>query len=273
MSAAICVRLAADIQAQLNTLAAGDNGAFNFSVSVDNGSIRIDELNGYKFGIDTFASTGNGTLLARAGSGQTSLTANGGKNVVSLDDTATSNTATTTSTGAVTATSVKLAFDGLGTGSVGDTYSFKISDGKTTAVVSNVIRSGDAAGDTTMRAAIQSALTVSGLDDLMTVSAGSGVGEIVLSHKLGSTVSITDFSSTGGTAVRVEPGTNNTGTPVFLDDNFNSANGSVVRGIDVLTGSRAQDAISVLDAALNDLLLSALISVQSKIVWTILSTT
>jgi len=242
-------QIAADIQAQLNALPAGTDGAFNFSVSVENGGIRIDEANGYKFGITSFTSTGDGTILARTGAGQQSAA---GDVVKVLDDTTTNNAATTNQTRQVTETSLTMTFDGLGAGATGDTYSFTISDGTTTATVSNVIRSGNAAGDTVMLAAIQSALTVSGLDDVMTVTDPAGVGEITLTHKLGKTITIDNFSSTGGTAVMIEPNANNTGTPVFLDDNYNSANGSVVRGIDILTSSRAQDAIEVLDAALND---------------------
>jgi flagellin len=243
-------QIAADIQAQLNSLAAGDNGAFNFNVTVENGGIRIDEQNGYKFGITSFTSTGDGTILARAGSGQQSAA---GEVVKVLDDTVTNASATTTTTGAVVPTSLTMGFDSLGGGATGDTYSFTISDGTTTATVSNVIRSGNAAGDTVVLAAIQSALTVAGLDDLMVAADPVGVGEITLTHKLGKTITIDNFSSTGGTSVLVKPNAGgSTGVPVFLDDNYNSANGSVVRGIDVLTGSRAQDAISVLDAALND---------------------
>ena len=243
-------QIAADIQAQLNALAAGDSGNFNFNVTVENGGIRIDEQNGYKFGITDFSSTGNGTILSRTGSGQQSAS---GDVVKVLDDTVTNASATTLSNGTVIPTSLTMGFDNLGAGATGDTYSFTISDGTTTATVSNVIRSGNTAGDTVMLAAIQSALTVSGLDDVMTAATNGTTGEIVLTHKLGSQVTVDNFVSTGGTSVLIKPtNANNSGTPVFLDDNYNSANGSVVRGIDILTGSRAQDAISVLDAALND---------------------
>jgi flagellin len=252
--------IAGDIQAQLNALAHPTAGkSFNFNVVVENGGLRIDEANGYSFGISDFTSVGSGTLLARAGANQLSAA---NKSVLTLDDTVTNSTGKTTTSVGTTPTSVIMAFDALTPGAASkDTYSFTISDGVTTAVVSNVIRDGslaNGAGDQVMLAAINSALIVSGLDDLVTAAlatgpqAGSGVFQ--LTHALGRTLTIGDFSSTGSTAVRVEPtGVGVTGTPRFLDDNFSSASGgAVVRNVDVLTASNATNAIEVLDAALND---------------------
>jgi flagellin len=244
------------MQADLDALAEGaEEAPFDFVVSVEDGSIRIDELNGYAFGVSSFTSESNGTAIVRSGYGQESVS---GLSMAVLDDTERANSASTLGAGLASETTVDLVFDALSADQeTDDTYSFTISDGVRSARITNVTREGTA-GDSVMLSAINSALILSGMDDVMTAEATTGVdGGITLTHTLGRTISITDFTSTSDTAVSVRGGTNadgdlSTGIARYLDDNYDSANGSVVRDIDVTTASRAQDAIDVLDYAIND---------------------
>jgi flagellin len=261
--------IAAQIQAELDALPAGADGEFDFQVTVENGSIRIDESNGYAFGIASFASESNGTAIVRSGYGQESAS---GATVAYLDDTEQSNTATAVANGLAAPTALQLTFDALTSGNdSNDTYSFTISDGVRSARITNVERDGNG-GNATMLSAMRSALTLAGMDDVLKVystGADSSAGAVfTLYHELGREISISDFMSTGTTSVEAKGVTNanmddvfdwapdsatvSTGIARYLDDNYDSASGSVVRDIDVTTASRAQDAIDVLDYAIND---------------------
>lgn len=245
--------IAAQIQGKLDTLAkpAAQVNGLDFTVSVENGRIRIDEENGYGFKVTDFASSGGGRIAASLGANQSSSSST---TSALLDDTQSANVATTTAKGLAKQTAVTMSFNPGGTAGTFDTYSFEISDGHSTAVVSNVYFEGQpttAGSDTAMLSAIKAALTSSGMSS--SIDATQSGDEITLTHKLGYELKIQNYSSTGSTEMKVEAGANTTGVTRYLDDNFASSNGSVIRSVEVLTSTQAQDAIGVIDAAIEDL--------------------
>lgn len=242
--------IAAAIQGKLDTLATADGqNAYDFAVSVENGRIRIDEANGYGFALNDFESVGGGRISASlAGTAVSS----GGAASALLDDSTSAVLATTAAKGLANQTAVALEFNEAGTATDFDTYSFEITDGHATAVVSDVYFAGQDADDTSMKAAIHAALTRSGMDSSISVTQ-TGT-EITLTHKLGYELKIQNFSSTEATELKTSAGNVETGGVTrYLDDNFATSEGTVIRSIEVLTSTAASDAIGVIDAALEDL--------------------
>jgi flagellin len=248
------VDIAAQIQGKLDTLATstGKANAYDFSVSVENGRIRIDENNGYGFKLTDFSSSGGGRITASLGANELSSTST---TSALLDDTQAANIATTAAKGLAKQTAVKLQFNEGGTAAQFDTYSFEITDGHSTAVISKVYFEGQpatAGSDTSMLSAIKSALTSAGMDS--TITASQSGDEITLTHALGYELKIQNYSSTQSTELKVSAGnTDTSGVTRYLDDNFAASSGNVIRSVEVLTSTAAQDAIGVIDAALEDL--------------------
>ena len=242
--------IAAAIQGKLDTLAtADDQNAYDFAVSVENGRIRIDEANGYGFALNDFESAGGGRISASLAG--TAVSSEGAASAL-LDDSTSAVLATTAAKGLANQTAVALEFNETGTATDFDTYSFEITDGHATAVVSDVYFAGQDADDTSMKAAIHAALTRSGMDSSISVTQ-TGT-EITLTHKLGYELKIQNFSSTEATELKTSAGNGETsGVTRYLDDNFATSEGSVIRSIEVLTSTAASDAIGVIDAALEDL--------------------
>ena len=254
-TAANLTDIASQIQGKLDTLAttSGKVNAYDFSVSVENGRIRIDENNGYGFKLIDFSSSGGGRIAASLGTNELSAA---GTTSALLDDTQAANIATTAAKGLAKQTAINLEFNPGGTANTFDTYSFEITDGHSTAVISDVYFQGQpasAGSDTSMLSAIKAALVKSGMDSSITASQTSGSDTITLTHKLGYELKIQNYSSTATTEMKVSAGANTNGVTRYLDDNFASANGSVIRSVEVLTANGAQDAIGVIDAALEDL--------------------
>jgi flagellin len=246
--------IAAQVQSKLDTLATttGKSNAYDFNVTVENGRIRIDENNGYGFKLIDFASSGGGRISASLGVNELS---SAGTTSALLDDTQAAQIATTVANGLAKQTAVNLEFNPGGTAGTFDTYSFEITDGHSTAVISDVYFQGQpatAGSDTAMLSAIKAALVRSGMDSSITATQSSDV--ITLTNALGNELKIQNYSSTQTTELKVSSGNSDTsGVTRYLDDNFASANGSVIRSVQITTSNGAQDAIGVIDAALEDL--------------------
>ena len=252
-SASNLIDIAAQIQGKLDVLASPSTNAnaYDFNVSVENGRIRIDESNGYGFKLMNFTSSGGGRISATLGENQ--LSTNSTTSAL-LDDTQAANVATTTAKGLAKQTEILLDFNEGGTAGEFDTYSFEITDGHSTAVVSNVYFEGQpatAGSDTAMLSAIKAALTRSGMDSSVTASQSGD--QITLKHALGYEMKIQNYSSTQATELKVSAGSDTSGVTRYLDDNFASSSGSVIRSVEVLTGTTAQDAVGVIDAAIQDI--------------------
>ena len=115
---------------------------------LDGSQILLERADGQGFTIDNFTSTGTGTIQASNAASQ------GGSAV--LDDTAAVTGATTAAAGVATATTMDLSMN------ADDDVTFKISDGRTNAVVR--LTSWDVSDSTSLRTEISNALANAGSD-------------------------------------------------------------------------------------------------------------
>ena len=230
-------------------------GITNFDAEVVDGRIKITDGDSGSFKLTNFASTGDGKIAASNETGQ-------GTSAL-LDDVTYATAATAVSAGVAVSTKVNLEF------STNDRFSFTISDGEATATVATTgIGAKSLAGTgtsatgtnaiTEMKAAIEHALEVAGLDDTITVSTAavaSSPDRIILTHSLGREVTIDNFKSENDGILKVEAGGSgasaSTGMTKFLDDG--GASRTVVAGISVGTTTDANEAIDVIDRALEDI--------------------
>ena len=225
--------IAQDLEVQLN--AAGGN----FSVVNANGRIEITDKGNTALTLAAFTSTGAGTILASTDAADAS-----GQGVSQvLDDNVTAVAASTTTAGAAVATEVDLSF------TADDTYSFKISDGVRTAVVdaTAVDATGNDAAE--MLAAINYGLQQAGMDTSITAAHAAGV--ITLTQSAGREITISDFRSDANGSMLTDAATGTDGGSRYLDDGV-GANAATVSEIDITTSSKAQDAIAIIDRALQD---------------------
>ena len=230
-------------------------GITNFDAEVVDGRIKITDSDSGSFKLTNFASTGDGKIAASNETGQ-------GTSAL-LDDVTYATAATAVSAGVAVSTKVNLEF------STNDRFSFTISDGEATATVASTgIGAKSLAGTgtsatgtaaiTEMKAAIEHALEVAGLDDTITVSTSavtSAPDRIILTHSLGREVTIDNFKSENDGILKVEAGGSgasaSTGMTKFLDDG--GASRTVIAGISVGTTTDANEAIDVIDRALEDI--------------------
>jgi len=241
-SASSLSAVASQIQTKIN---AAFDSQHDMTATVENGRVKISDANGKAFLLQSFASVGNGTVMASTDAGQGDATIGDG---VLLDDTTYANTAQTTAAGTPDATVATLTL------SAGDRYAFNISDGSATAVISDfaadiatTATTGDVAGE------INARLKAAGLDSIIVAAAdATTAGKLTLTHKLGKELSITNFRSESTGTMKVEAtGTNNTGFTKFLDDG-DGGSLETVSGISVASASDAAGAIDVIDRALED---------------------
>lgn len=249
----------ASLSAAAATINAGLSSAttnYDFTVSVADGRIKITEKNGVAYKLSNFASDGAGRVVASVGAGQ----GVGGVDAVILDDTSYANNFTTNGNGQAVATDIDLGFFGET-----DTYSFEITDGTATAVVT-ATKPTETAGQFTSAAqtmynAVKVALAQAGLDDTIDVAKTAFTGtdargdfRITLTHKLGSEVTIQNMKSDGDGQILVSAGANTTtGTSAYLNDNLGgNSPDDVIANISVATASGASDALAVLDRAIAD---------------------
>jgi flagellin len=230
-------------------------GITNFDAEVVDGRIKITDKDSGTFKLTNFASTGDGKIAASNESGQGAAAL--------LDDVTYATAATAVSAGVAVATQVNLEFG------TNDRYSFTISDGNATATVATTgigakslagtgTASSGSAAVTEMKAAIEHALEVAGLDDTITVTTAAVSGapdRLILTHSLGREVTIDNFKSENDGILKVEAGgtgsSASTGMTKFLDDG--GASRTVVAGISVATSTDANEAIDVIDRAIEDI--------------------
>ena len=225
--------IAQDLETQLN--AAGGN----FSVENVNGRIELTDKGDTALTLAAFTSTGAGTILA-----STDAADAGGQGVSQvLDDNVNAVAATTTTAGAAVATEIDLSF------TVDDTYSFKISDGVRTAVVDATAVDVTGTDATEMLAAINYGLEQAGMDTSITAAHAAGV--ITLTQSAGREITISDFRSDANGSMLTDAATGTDGGSRYLDDGV-GANASTISQIEITTSSKAQDAIAIIDRALQD---------------------
>ena len=230
--------VATQIQTQINGAFAA---AHDMTAVVENGRIKISDANGQDFLIKGFESAGAGTVMASVDSGQGAAAQGDG---VLLDDASFATTGTTVGAGTPDATELTLTF------SADDRYSFNISDGTATAVVSDFFADIDV--ETDIAAEINTRLQAAGLGETVTAAAGSSANEVTLTHALGKELSVVNFRSESTGTVQVEAtGNNNTGFTKFLDDG-DGGSLDTVSGISVASATDASAAIDIIDRALED---------------------
>lgn len=218
-----------------------------FTVTHEEGQIRIIEEGGNAVEITNFTSASNGRMIA---STDVATASDEGTSEL-LDDTSYADNADTNAAGVADATAVDLSF------TAEDTYSFKISDGVTTAVIDPTLVADDA--DTAdvemddvadMVSAIEYGLERAGMDSSISVSEADGV--ITLTQNAGRVISISDFTSDADGSMEVVKGSDDTtGTAKYLDDG-NATNAATVSGISITTSSSAANAVDILDRAIAD---------------------
>ena len=227
-------QIAQEMQVALNA-----GTADTYEVVNANGRLEITNQSNSAAALSAFTSTGSGTILASTLIGDAG--AEGPTQV--LDDTVHAVAASTTAAGTATATVVDLEF------TADDVYSFKISDGERTAVVDATSVDATTPDVDEMIAAINYGLTRAGMDDSVSVTNTAGV--IHLTQSAGREVSISDFRSDGTGSMLASGGANTNGVSKYLDDGL-GAGASTVSQISIATSSGAQDAIEILDRALQD---------------------
>ena len=197
-------------------------------------SVILERSDGKKIQLGSFTATGNATVLATPSAGQ------GVAKV--LNDDSNSVQASATAAGAATATVAKMTF------SATDKVSFKVSDGRTTALVRAIsTTTGTPQGDDLL-AEINSALA--GSDITATKAITGGLTEITFTNSLGGKVDVTAFKSDGTSTATFAPNTGQ-GVAVILDDNGGaSASGKSIADIDIATSSSSDQALGVIDNAL-----------------------
>ena len=227
--------IAQQLETDLNS-----GGTSTFSVENSNGRLVITNQDDNALSLTAFASTGTGTILASTDAADASTQ---GISQL-LDDDVNATTASTTTAGAAVATVVDLTF------TADDTYSFKISDGIRTAVVDATAVDATTPDASDMLAAINYGLQQAGMDASIT-AAEDTAGEITLTQAAGREISISNFSSDGVGSMLVDAGTGTDGGSSYLNDGL-GANAATISGIDISTSSMAQDAIQIIDRALQD---------------------
>ena len=236
---------------------------------LDGSQILLERADGQGFTIDNFTSTGTGTIQASNAASQ------GGSAV--LDETAAVTGASTAAARVATATTMDLSMN------ADDDVTFKISDGRTNAVVR--LTSWDVSDSTSLRTEISNALANAGSDITVqtaaafttawaadgsnvatpgTIAAGSEAtahatalasfvsGAITLTNAKGGAVEITDFTSDSTGVMTATPGSGQ-GVGKLLDDTGVAASQSAVAAINVASSAGAKSAIGAIDRALEQI--------------------
>lgn len=232
VSAAVVGGSVASVITSINNLTA-NTGIVASTDPNNSSSVILTRNDGKKIQVTGFTSTGNGTVLATPSAGQ------GVAKV--LNDDSNSVQASATAAGAAVATVADMTFSGA------DKVSFKISDGRTTALVRPISTTSNSSQDllTEIRAAIE------GMDITAALAAGGGTTpRITFTNSVGGKIDITSFTSDATSTATFAPKTGQ-GVAVILDeDGGGSASGKAVSDIDVATESAAAEALGVIDNAL-----------------------
>jgi flagellin len=214
------------------------------TASVSNGQVVLDKADGTSFSVTGFSAEGTGKITAVNAGGQ------GGSAV--LENAGAGATTTIAASGKAVATTLELSFSGA------DKFSFKISDGASTATVraTDVIMADAAGASATavdhanevadLKAEINRALTAANMDHI-TVSDSSG--KLVLTNALGSKLEITDFTSDSTGTMTATPGSGQ-GVGKILNDDAVSGAQSAVSAIDITSNTGATAALASIDRAL-----------------------
>ena len=215
-----------------------------WTVAAEDGVLNIIRNNGAAYRLEGFSSEGGGRIMAAT---DTATATDGAGKLLEDNNNVTS--ALTTGIGEFNDTEVKLTVS-----STTDRYSFTISDGTSTAHIK------DQLGED-LAAAINYALDRAGMGGLNAsvgmVAATDGAGVITLTQKEGAKIEIDNFDSAGAGTMKAEKVmTGNTaeavGFTMILDDG-DGVSADAISDIDISSISGAESALSIIDAALEDI--------------------
>jgi len=202
-------------------------------------ALILERGDGKKIQLTGFTSTGDATVLATPSAGQGAS--------ARLSDDSNSTVASATSAGAAVATMATMTFS-----AAADKVSFKITDGRSTAIVraTDTGGAGAAQGDALLTE-INSALASAGITDITaakTLSSGQTV--ITFTNAKGGSVDISQFVSDGSGTATFAPRTGQ-GNAVILDDNGGiSASGKSIKDLSIATEAGGTEALAIIDNAL-----------------------
>ena len=200
--------------------------------SLSGNQVMLTKADGSAFGIKTFSSEGGGKLIAANAAGQ--------GNAATLENAGDGASVTSAATGVAVAAQMDLSFSG------DDKFSFKITDGTTTATVrATDIASGSL---TDIAAEMSSALSSANMSHVTATVNGT---KIELVNTLGGEVSVVDFKSDGTETMTAQPNTGQ-GVAKILNDDGASGGSSAVASVDVLSSTTSQSAIATIDRALEN---------------------
>ncbi len=217
-----------EIAASVNAL----SGATNVTARIDGNQLMLERADGGTFTVANFTSDGTGRIFAANASSQ------GGS--ATLTDDAAVTGASTSAAGVAEATEMTLELD------TNDDVSFKLSDGRTTAVIRRT--SYDTSDATAMLSEIQSALNDVGSD----ITASQSSGTITLTNSKGGKIELTEFASDGTSKLTTQPDAGQ-GTGKILDDTGISGTGSAVSSISIDSIQGANSAVDIIDRAFDQI--------------------
>jgi len=211
------------------------------TASLSGSTVVLEKADGSAFKIHTFSAEGDGKVHASNAANQ------GG--AATLENAGDGASVQVNASGAAVATEMDLTFNAA------DKFSFKITDGTSTATVrATTVADADsdgtpAAGDVgDMLTEIQSALSAANMSHITAALDGA---KIQLTNALGGEISVINFKSDGTGTMTAQPKVGQ-GVGKILDDNGAAGSASAVNSVDVLSAATSQTAIATLDRALEN---------------------
>ena len=219
----------------------------SITAAEQDGQIVLTKADGTTFSVTGFSSEGTGSITAvnAGGQGSSTLLENAGDGDEFL----------AAESQKATATTMQLTF------STADKFSFKITDGDSTATVratSTTMADGSGVSNIAVdhdnevaeiEAEIGRALQAANMDH---ISVSSTNGVLTLTNALGSKLEIADFKSDGTGTITATPGSKQ-GVGKILDDTAASGSMNTVSSVSATTSTVAKSAIDTIDRALENI--------------------
>ena len=219
-----------------NVISAVNSESNNTGVtaSESNGLLLLTNASGGAINVTNFSSTGTGTVNVANAAGQ-------GTSVI-LDDTAAVTGGSTAAAGRAEATVMDLTLDAT------DDLTFKISDGRTVAIVRKT--SWDPTNNAAMLAEIQSALSNVG-SDISAATTGAGA-KITLTNSKGGVIELTNFTS-DSTGIMTATPAQGQGVGKLLNDDGITGSQAAVSAIAVVDQAGANASVDTIDRAIEQI--------------------
>jgi len=219
----------------------------SITAAEQDGQVVLTKADGTTFSVTGFSSEGTGSITAVNAGGQGSSTL--------LENAGDGDEFVAAESQKATATTMELTF------STADKFSFKITDGDSTATVratSTTMADNNGASATAVdhdnevaeiEAEIGRALQAANMDH---ISVSSTNGVLTLTNALGSKLEIADFKSDGTGTITATPGSKQ-GVGKILDDTAASGSMNTVSSVSATTSTVAKSAIDTIDRALENI--------------------